>query len=124
MRWNFDRIRKGRLMAEGIAVHAKTLDEAMVMACALNGDPSERLIFRDNATCRHAQRRVTSAPSRENDMEDQKPYTVPHPQLDRRHPYYGERHTEIRLERCDRCGEVLDDVKRPCPGCGHCLRCG
>lgn len=94
-------------------------------------------------------------------MEDQKPYTVPHPEIDRRHAYYakttcpksetwfvdggrcgwahecercsdnpdqrpqvyGNPHTEIQPERCDRSGGVVEDRQKHCD-CGHCLQCG
>jgi hypothetical protein len=51
-RYNFDRIRDGVLMAEGIAVHANTADEAAAKAQSLLGEePGAVLLFRDNRPC-------------------------------------------------------------------------
>lgn len=53
-RYNFDRHRGkrgGKPMAEGIAVHADDMDEALYKAAALNNDLMERLVFRDNERC-------------------------------------------------------------------------
>ena len=50
-RYNFDRFRKGELMAEGVAVHANSMAEALVKANALlNGEDAE-LRFTDNEPC-------------------------------------------------------------------------
>lgn len=65
-------------------------------------------------------------------MEDQHRYIVPHPErqkhpADTRTVIYGERHEEIPVEKCDRCGEEISEAWKWkfCGFCGHCLRnCG
>ena len=49
-RYNFDRIKNGRKMAAGIAVHAESIDEAVRMAGTISDDDA-KLVFRDNEPC-------------------------------------------------------------------------
>lgn len=49
-RYNFDRFQRGRLMAEGVSVHAWGLDEAAAKA-AMFREGMDTLQFSDNTPC-------------------------------------------------------------------------
>lgn len=55
-RYNFDRYVYGRLMAEGVTVHADTLEEAQGRAPRFASRPFTHLHFTDNAPCARATR--------------------------------------------------------------------
>lgn len=78
VRYNFDRYRKGRLMAEGVAVHAGSVDEACAKAMALLYRKNEVLRFTDNAPCtplercsicNHAKATASSLPQPEKEKQ-------------------------------------------------------
>lgn len=50
-RYNFDRYRGKVLMAQGIAVHADSLDDATFKALSLRDRKTERIEFVDNKPC-------------------------------------------------------------------------
>lgn len=55
-RYNFDRFHYGAPRAEGIAVHAESLEAATAKARTLRDDPDDTLRFTDNEPCAGALR--------------------------------------------------------------------
>jgi hypothetical protein len=51
IRYNFTRFRAGKEMAEGVAVHADSLEAATAKARAMLDNPAESIRFDDNQPC-------------------------------------------------------------------------